>query len=141
MLDPITSIGLAGNIVQFVDFSWGLLRETKDLYNSSEGTTADIDVLESISNDIIDLDDTLTAPSAAGAIPQQMRDLASQCKEIAQELLLILDKVKAKEPRKKWRSFVAALRSVWKKEQIENLVKRLERLRDQMQTRLQWMLL
>ncbi|KAG7008308.1 hypothetical protein G7Y79_00006g019280 [Physcia stellaris] len=109
MLDPITSIGLAGNIVQFIDFSWGLLRETKDLYNSSEGTTADIDVLESISNNIIDFDDTLIAPSAAGAIPQQMRELASQCKEIAQELLLILDK-------------------------------RLERLRDQMQSRLQWML-
>lgn len=141
MLDPITTIGLAGNIVQFVDFSWGLLRETKALYNSSEGTTADIDVLESISNNIIEFDNTLTAPSAAGAIPQQMRDLASQCKEIAQDLLAILDKIKAKEPRKKWKSFMAALRGVWKKEQIENLVKRLERLRDQMQVRLQWMLL
>ena len=140
MLDPISAIGLAGNIVQFVDFSWGLLRETKDLYNSSEGTTADIDVLERISNDIININDTLTAPSAADAIPDQMRDLASQCKRIAQELLEILDKVKAKEPRKKWRSFVAALRSVWKKKQIEDLVRRLERLRDQMQSRLQRML-
>lgn len=140
MLDPITIIGLAGNIVQFVDFSWKLLCETKSLYSSSTGITADNDVLEDIANDIICLDDALTASSAAGAIPDQLKSLAGQCTEIAQELLVNLDKIRVKEPHKKWKSFVAALRSIWKKEQIHGLVVRLERLREQTQSRLQWTL-
>ena len=140
MLDPITTIGLAGNIVQFVDFSWKLLSETKGMYDSTTGTLAEYDIVEAISDDIIRLDDALMAPSAAGAIPEQIRNLASQCREIAQELLSALAKVKAQEPHKKWKSFVAALRNVWRKGEIENLVRRLDRLRDQMQLRLQWLL-
>ena len=139
-MDPITTIGLAGNIVQFVDFSWGLLCESKRLYESSIGALADNDVLDTIANDIDRFSDVLTAPSAVGAVSDQMRDLVLQCKEVAHELLAILDNVKAKGSRKKWTSFVAVLRSVWKKEQIEGLFARMERLRNQMQTRLQWML-
>ena len=139
-MDPITTIGLAGNIVQFVDFSWGLLCESKRLYDSGTGASAENDVLDTIADDVIRLSDALTAPSAIGAVPDQMRDLARQCKGVAYELLTILDHVKAKGPRKKWTSFVAALRSVWKKEEIEGLVTRMEKLRNQMQTHLQWML-
>ena len=141
MLDPITTIALAGNIVQFVDFSWSLLCESKRLYDSGTGVSAENEDLEMISNDLLRLNDALTAPSSVGAIPVQMRDLASQCKGIAQELLAVLDSVKEKGPRKRWKSLVAALQSVWKKEKIEGLVTRMERLRSQMQARLQWMLL
>ena len=139
-MDPITTIGLAGNIVQFVDFSWGLLCESKRLYESGSGASANNDVLDTVANDVVRLSDALTAPSAAGAVPDQMRDLASQCKGVAHELLTVLGDVKAKGPRKKWTSFVAALRNVWKKEQIEELFTRMEKLRNQMQIRLQWML-
>ena len=139
-MDPISAIGLAGSIVQFVDFSWKIFSETKDLYISSTGTTAGNDVLESISRDLIQLNDALTAPSNAGAIPDGMRDLASQCKGVAQELFEVLDKIKVKGPRRKWKSFAKALQSVWKAEQIEKLVKRMERLRNEMQLRLQLIL-
>ena len=139
-MDPVAAIGLAGNIVQFVDFSWKLLSETRDLYDSSTGVSADNDVLESISSDLINLNDALTAPSTAGAIPNRLRHLASQCKGAAEELLEVLDKIKVKGSHRKWKSFMQALRSVWKKEQIENLFKRMERLRNEMQIRLQLML-
>ena len=69
-----------------------------------------------------------------------MRSLASTCKDVAAEILGTLDKIRIREPRRKWKSFVQALRSVWKKEQIEELVKRMERLRSETQYRLQLML-
>ena len=139
-MDPVAALGLAGNIVQFVDFSCKVIQDTKSLYKSSTGASAENDVLEVICSDLVDLDNALTAPSAPGAIPDSMRNLASMCKEVAAELLGTLDKIRTREPRRKWKSFVQALRSVWKKEQIEELVKRMERLRSETQYRLQLML-
>ena len=139
-MDPVAALGLAGNIVQFVNFSCKVLQDGKILYKSTTGASAENDVLEVICRDLIDLDNALTAPSAPGAIPDSMRSLASRCKEVAAELLGILDKIRVREPRQKWKSFVQALRSVWRKEQIEELLKRMERLRNETQNRLQLML-
>ena len=139
-MDPVAALGLAGNIVQFVDFSCKVLQDTKGLYKSTTGASAENDVLEVICRDLIDLDNALTAPSAPGAIPDSMRSLASMCKEVAAELLGIFDKIRVREPRQKWKSFVQALRTVWKKERIEELLKRMESLRNETQYRLQLML-
>ena len=139
-MDPVAALGLAGNIVQFVDFSCKVLQDTKSLYKSTTGVSAENDVLEVICHDLTDLDNALAAPSAPGAIPDSMRRLASMCRVVAAELLGILDKIRVRKPSQKWKSFVQALRSVWKKEQIEDLLKRMERLRNEIQYRLQWML-
>ena len=140
MMDPVAALGLAGNVVQFVDFSCKILRDTKSLYGSSAGASAENDIVEAISNDIIILNNALTAPSAPGAIPDSMRSLASKCKDVAVELLEILDKIKVRGPHRKWKSFIQALRSVWEKEQIEGLIQRMERLRNETQYGLQLML-
>ncbi len=136
-MDPTAAIGLAANVVQFVDFSWKLFRDTKDLYESSTGASADHDILELIITDLAAFNDKLTAPTAPGAIPDEMRNLASQCIYVIAELRDILNKIRVQGPRKKWKSFVQALRSIWKKDQIDNLVKRLEALRSEIQFHLQ----
>ena len=139
-MDPIAAIGLASNIVQFVDFSLRLFNEAKELYDSQTGLSADNDILELISRDILSLNNKLTAPSAPGAIPDSVRSLASQCKDVANELLETLRRVRVQDSHKKWRSFVQALRSVWEKSRIENLCRRLAGLRDEMQISLQFIL-
>lgn len=140
MADPVAALGLAANIVQFVDFSHKLLSESRALYNSATGSSADNTVIEAVATDLDLLNAKLTAPSAAGAIPESMRSLASQCKDVASELLAVLDKIKVKGPHRKWKSFVQALQSVWRKEEIDELVRRMERLRDEMHFRLQIMM-
>ena len=139
-MDPVAALGLAGNIVQFVDFSCKILHDSKILYGSSTGVSADNDIINSIASDIIDLDNALTAPSEAGAIPNSARSLASACKTVAAELLKVLEKIRVEGSNRRWKSFVQALRSVWKKEQIEELVKRMERLRGETQYHLQLIL-
>ena len=64
MMDPVAALGLAGNIVLFVDFSCKVLQDTKSLYKSTTGASADNDVLEVICRDLTDLDNALTAPSS-----------------------------------------------------------------------------
>ena len=48
MMDPVAALGLAGNIVQFVGFSCRVLQDTKSLYKSTTGASAENDVLEVI---------------------------------------------------------------------------------------------
>ena len=139
-MDPVAALGLAASIVTFIDFSWKLLYEVKDLNDSSTGASLEHDTLEKISNDLLSLNNDLTAPSAINAIPAPIRDLAGQCKDVTIELLDVLNDLKVRGPHKRWKSFVQALRSVWKKEEIEGLIKRLERLRDELQFRLQVLL-
>ena len=99
MMDPVAALGLAGNIVQFVDFSCKILQDTKSLHKSTTGKSAENDVLQVICRDLMNLDNALTAPSAPGAIPESMRSLASMCKELAAELLGILENIRVREPR------------------------------------------
>jgi len=140
MADPLAALGLAANIVQFVDFSHRLLSESKALYNSATGSSADNVVIETVATDLHLLNAKFTTRSAVGAIPDSMRNLASQCKDHAIEILDVLDKIKVKRPHKKWKSFPQAVRSIWKKEEIEELVRRMERLRNEMHFRLQIMM-
>lgn len=118
-MDPVAAIGLAGNIVQFLDFSCKLLSGAKGLYNSSTGASDENEVLETVSNDLRLLNDELTAPSAYGAIPDPIRGLADQCKDVAIQLIEVLKEIKVKGTHRRRSSFVQALRGVWKKEQIE----------------------
>jgi hypothetical protein len=41
-MDPLTAIGLAGNIVQFVDYGSKIAGKARHIHNSSNGTLPEI---------------------------------------------------------------------------------------------------
>lgn len=123
MIDPLAALGLARNIVQFVDFSYNLLCESKALYDSSTGATADNVLNETIATDLNLLNARLTAPSAPGAIPDPIKSLAGQCKDVARDLLDVIDNIKIKGSHKRWKSFIQTLRTVWKKKKSRHLLR------------------
>ena len=45
VLDPLTAIGLAGNIVQFVDFSSKIVGKANKIYESVDGASTRISTL------------------------------------------------------------------------------------------------
>lgn len=49
-MDPLTIIGLVGNIVQLVDFSGKLISKSTELYQSSEGALAENIYTETVTN-------------------------------------------------------------------------------------------
>ena len=57
MLDPITALGVAGNVVQFVDFGVNLL--TRGFEIRQTGSTRGNDKLEALTRDLINLSDNL----------------------------------------------------------------------------------
>jgi hypothetical protein len=65
--------------------------------------------------------------------------LGLQCQRAAEELLLALAKLVPKKDQSRWSSFQAALRTVWKQEEIDRMNTQLNGFRMELILRLQIM--
>ncbi|XTI94184.1 hypothetical protein V2W45_1473413 [Cenococcum geophilum] len=130
-METLAIIGLVGNIVQFVDFSGKLVSKSTELYRSSEGALAENSDIETAINHLVLLNNKLK-DAATTTGDSALQSLCKSCGTTADQLLAVLDKVKVKGKQGKWKSIRKALRSVWSKEEIEELGQRLERFREEL---------
>ncbi len=143
MLDPFTALSLASCIVQFVDFGSKLLSASGELHRSAEGALVENVELEVIAKDVIQLNNMLAISARSPTDTRQLtkdeealRKLAESCKLVANELLLVLELLRLQSPGHNWQSFRKALRTVWKKNKIQGLEDRLNKLQKQVNDRL-----
>jgi hypothetical protein len=143
VLDPLSAIGLCGNIVQFINFGSSLLSEGLALHRSVAGASPENIDLEVVARDLSSLSISLSIPYSVGGrvrVPSQderkIQILAERCKELAEELLDIIQDLRVRPPHRAWSSFRQALKSVYKKEEVEQIQKRLQLFRDELTTRL-----
>jgi len=137
MLDPLSAVGVVGNIVQFIDFSGNLISKSVEIYRSIDGALAEHVDTETAAKHLIFLSDKLRKNDARQSLSTKtgrdgkLKELCDACESVAKDLLEALDKVKVdgKGKREQWKSIRKALRSVWSKEQIQELAQRLDNLR------------
>ena len=138
MLDPLTALGLAGNLIQVIQFSYDIVSEGNKLYHDASGVLTQNKSVEEVSNDLADLSESLKtkqeewrkAHGRTSLDPDELRlrNLCDRCVEVAYELQIQLNKLKAKEGRaKRLRSYKQAVIAVWRKDEVEELERRLER--------------
>ena len=134
MAEGLAAIGLAGNIIQFISFSFVLVSKTRELHESTSGLLNENIDLKIISQDISALSNGITSSARSS---RRLSEIAHHCDTIARELLDAINRLNkqhvpgsGKVPTK-WQSFRKALKSVWGKAHIEELTLRLARLRDQ----------
>ena len=137
VLDPFSALGLAGNVVQFVDFGTKLFSEAAELYHSVDGTLQVNAQLEAITEDLSILSAELGSASFYEAQPlsadvKNLMNLALSCEELADELLLVLTKLKVSSDHKKWKCLRQAFASAWKGKKIKAYMAKLDRFRSQM---------
>ncbi|RFU29568.1 hypothetical protein B7463_g6785, partial [Scytalidium lignicola] len=102
-MDPLTAVGLASAIVQFVDFSTKLVNTTSDIYRSASGTTAENQSIDFVVNEMRTFSLRLE-PLSTG---QQTDDekalcrLAGECRVLSDLILSLLGKIKPKDPKSK----------------------------------------
>ena len=130
-MEPLVAIGLVGNIVQFIDFSSKLISKTTEGYRSADGALVDNARLEAATNDLLALNKQIDCNPSTGGTSLAILSLCSSCNDIAKELLAALAKLKAEGGKSKWKSFRKALRSVWSKEKISEIERRLSTFRDE----------
>lgn len=141
-MDPLSALSIAAAVVQFVDFGSKLVSKGVQLYNSVDGVlveNADIErAMDRLSLLTGGLKTSLT-PGPQSSISESDRLLQTICKsclDISDELRTQLEKLKvpANTSHRKWKSFRKALKSVWSKESVDGLARKLESLKGELET-------
>jgi hypothetical protein len=139
VLDPMTALSLAANVVQFVDFASKIVSKGRRIYLSENGALPKNLELEVVTNDLLRLAQSLRNDGlSTGTLNNEEKSLqtmSDECSKIAEELLRRLEKLKVKSDAKQrgWKSLRQALKSVWNKEELDELSERLLQFRDQLQ--------
>lgn len=136
-MDPITAVALAGNILQFAQFTGGLLNETRKLYVSADGATETSLHIQGVCESLNDFNrkiQTQTILPAHNGLPMSehstaLADCAKACQAECTQLLEIMNKLKVPTSKdrgkRSWKSFRVALEGVSNKDEIERLRARL----------------
>ena len=140
-MDPLTAFSLACGIVQFVDFSSKLVSKGYELSISAEGALAENLDLETVTTDLSRLADRLSQNEELTCFTedqQELRDLASSCQTLADQLMDKLQKLKVDKAAKyrRWKSIRQALKTVWSKKDLDEMVAKLATFRSQLELRL-----
>ena len=129
-LKSLAALGIAANIIQFVEFGHKLFSESRALYKASDRLVEESVELEIISKALKRLSNDLIAiPSST--MPQSQAEanllpLAKRCQTIADELLVAVKKLQANGGKGKWQCFRSALRRIWKSHEIDDMARKLD---------------
>ena len=140
----LAAVGLAGSIVQFVSFSTDILSKSREIHRSASDTTEENVDFAHVSRDLKSLREQLQKASTGS---ETLSELAERCLRTSDELSKALKELKGKgklqapasqntarsynSSTAKWTSFRRALKALWGKQRVKDLVSRLEGLRDQ----------
>lgn len=133
MLDPITALGIAGNICQFVDFGLKVTSKATKIYKSSDGVLSENIDIETWAEDLTNVITKLEISSATPTGSDSLDDICKRCTAAANELLEVLKSAKLQGNKTKVKSAWTAIKATWKKKSVEEMKKRMEGFRDEMQ--------
>ena len=128
MAEGLIAIGVAANIMQFVDLGSRILYTSYKICVSAQGFTKEHRILDSLTNDLQNVSHDLQCSIREGQNQQgvsqndvQLQRLIEQCSLTCHELLLILDQIKAPINPSKWDSLRAARKSIWKESKMKKI--------------------
>lgn len=139
-MEALAAVGLASNILQFIDFGITLVSEAREIHHSVSGTTKEFDNLRELCEYLSRLSLGLIAPTSEDSKRQQFRiqaedDLAAlalKCHSIATQLCQDLSNLSIGESSfpSKFSSIRQALKNTIGKDGVKDLSKRLASCRE-----------
>jgi hypothetical protein len=134
-MDPFAAIGLASSVVQFVDFSAKLLGVANTIRRSESGSTAENEHLAFVVRQMKKFSYALELKKEGhpqSDEEQSLELLASECYILSEELLHLLESIKAKNPRSLRESARAAIANACTKKEKDELRRRLHECSNQL---------
>jgi sensor domain CHASE-containing protein len=141
-MDPLAAIGLASAIVQFVDYSTTIIHGAKEIYDSATGSTKENQSLEDVVIEMQHLSQKLDYPQNAQQTDDEvaLSRLAAECKILSDQILGLLTNIKPKNVKSKRQVLWAALKNKWNERDKQELEKRLENCRSQLELQLNFLM-
>jgi len=136
VLDPLSAVRLVVNIFDLINYSIQIVSKAREVHKSAAGADNETVDIEATTKDLVELTVKLQTPSNSPTNDPALDIICQGCKNVTQELLDALAKVKVEGRNSKWKSTRKALRSVWSKDEINAIEKRLTMFRDEINLRL-----
>jgi hypothetical protein len=150
-MDPFAAFSLAGTVLAFSRFGMALLGDARELYKSTRGAVTANEELELVINDLqallIKLKARFPAVDQANTIrggldngpTRTLSQIIEDAEELAKELLERLSSLKVQSDQGRkwgriWESVRKAVETVWTKDEIAALNKRLESFKNAVKT-------
>jgi hypothetical protein len=125
-MDPLTALGVASNVIAFVDFAWTLFKDARAI--STSGTSESVASIKSLFQNASTVNDKLASLPPA---PPELQLMIIESKKIATEIIDALKTLAGPQDQSKWSSFLVALRGIWTKPKVQDLLDRLDKLQTQ----------
>ncbi|KAJ4246007.1 hypothetical protein NW762_013751 [Fusarium torreyae] len=145
-MDPLSALGVAAAVIQFVDFGQRLLSETWHIYRDAAGQDIELRELSIVSRDLAKVAqavrDTIAQQEASQGVSQHADTLLlnidasfkTQLESGNQSEIVFLFKKDDDKRLSIGDAFRKALKSLWKGREIENLRARFDKIHQQMMT-------
>ena len=133
-MSPFDALGAAAAILQFIDFGLRLGNKAIDVYSSKNGTSKDLEELGKTNEEFQARNDALisrcqSVVASGGQAEEALLRIAQECKQAAQDLAELIDKLRIKGEKTAWKSFVVAVKSERKREEVKLKQQELQRWR------------
>jgi hypothetical protein len=131
MAEAITVLGLASNIITFIDFGAKVVAATKAVRKSVHGTTPQIDELRNIVHHVRARNASILKSEMADATPSRnesrILEMAAECENLASQMQGLIEGLgtESGKPLSKWESFGAGWYQYRKRDEIEEMKQRL----------------
>ncbi|CAL5875049.1 uncharacterized protein PFLUO_LOCUS9352 [Penicillium psychrofluorescens] len=136
-MDPLTAIGLAGNIISFIDFSYKVIAGVNKVLDSSSGMTPEVAQFSALVEDLNGITQSLVSDVAARTENEkQLCILATNCHVLSGEIFQMLRSLKVGDKRSKWQGMMVKMKSMRKEKDIEAIERRLNTYQSEILIRL-----
>jgi molecular chaperone GrpE (heat shock protein) len=136
----MTTLSLAGNIVQFVDFSCTVISRAKELSNSVQGATQDTLNYEIVTRDLLKVSENLKGGVATSSVDsskneadQALEEVCNGCIFLSEKMLRRLENLKVQNGAGRRTIFGRALKSVWSQRDLDEMARQLASYRQQLE--------
>jgi hypothetical protein len=137
-LDPASALGVAGNVIEFVEFVGKIVSGVYEIYKSEDEALGEhtnlLETAAQLQHTNASLDKSLHLNSLGKPLTEnerQLQALGQSCQQVSSDLSVAIRNLKVQSTSKSWRSFRQALNSVWSQEKIDALARRLDEVRKQ----------
>lgn len=142
-MEAAAALGIAGNVVQFLDFSQKLSKTILEIWKSTKGIAKSsehteiaaqtfLESLDCVSNDLCEYRGFLSQQNNGNGPIQSVID---GCRELADDLINHIDKLRVTGQPRKWKSIAAAMKTLWQEQELLVLEGKLSKLRNELETR------
>lgn len=123
MMEAVAALGIAGNVVQFLDFASKLCSTTLQIYNTADGVITSnsqteallkdfIESVDEVSSDLVEYRAALQSMSnrARSSGEGQIVSIILDCEVLAEDLVTQFERLKASGKPGRWKSLVMGVK-------------------------------